>query len=197
MLGILPTFLAVLVTAQGGQGFPPGQAPGGQFPGGTPGGRQGRQGRPTTPAEGETATPAAPMIEVPTSVTNHTITLPSGPVTYTAIASQIPLRSDTGEIECRMFSVSYLKDGENPHTRPVTFAFNGGPGSATMWLHMGALGPKRAPMNDDGTLPAPPYQALDNMDTWLDFSDVVVRSAGDRWQERHFVTVFQQSGGRR
>jgi carboxypeptidase C (cathepsin A) len=76
-----------------------------------------------------------------------------------------------------MFSVSYLKDGADPHTRPVTFAFNGGPGSATMWLHMGALGPKRAPLNDDGTLPNPPYQAIDNPDTWLDFSDVVVIDA--------------------
>ena len=76
-----------------------------------------------------------------------------------------------------MFSVSYLKDGADPHNRPVTFAFNGGPGSATLWLHMGALGPKRAPMNDDGSLPAPPYQAVDNPDTWLDFSDVVLIDA--------------------
>jgi len=76
-----------------------------------------------------------------------------------------------------MFYVAYTKDGENAKNRPVTFAFNGGPGSATMWLHMGALGPKRAPMNDDGTLPAPPYEAVDNADTWLDFTDVVVIDA--------------------
>jgi carboxypeptidase C (cathepsin A) len=112
------------------------------------------------------------MIEVPASTTHHTITLAGAPLTYTAVAAQIPLKSDTGDVECRMFSVSYLKDGEDKK-RPVTFAFNGGPGSATLWLHMGALGPKRAPMNDDGSLPAPPYEPVDNADTWLDFTDVV------------------------
>jgi carboxypeptidase C (cathepsin A) len=117
------------------------------------------------------------MIEIAPSVTHHTITLPSGPVTYTATAAQIPLRNDTGEVECRMFSVTYARDGAEAHTRPVTFAFNGGPGSATLWLHMGALGPKRAPMNDDGSLPMPPYQAVDNLDSWLDFTDVVVIDA--------------------
>jgi carboxypeptidase C (cathepsin A) len=72
-----------------------------------------------------------------------------------------------------MFYVAYTKDGAAPDQRPVTFAFNGGPGSATLFLHMGALGPKRAPMNDDGSLPKPPYTAVDNAETWLDFTDVV------------------------
>jgi len=117
------------------------------------------------------------MIEIAPSVTHHTINLPGGPLTYTATAAQIPLRNENGEVECRMFCATYTKDGENPRTRPVTFAFNGGPGSATLWLHMGALGPKRAPMNDDGSLPAPPFEAVDNMDTWLDFSDVVLIDA--------------------
>lgn len=117
------------------------------------------------------------MIEIPSSTTHHTVSLPSGTVSYSAIAAQVPLKSDTGEVECRMFCVSYLKDDAPVHTRPVTFAFNGGPGSATMWLHMGALGPKRAPMNDDGSLPNPPYEPVDNMDTWLDFTDVVVIDA--------------------
>lgn len=117
------------------------------------------------------------MAEIPASTTKHTISLPSGSLSYTAVAAQVPLKNDAGDVECRMFSVSYLKDDAPAHTRPVTFAFNGGPGSATLWLHMGALGPKRAPMNDDGSLPAPPYQAVDNMDTWLDFTDVVVIDA--------------------
>jgi len=117
------------------------------------------------------------MIEIPPSVTHHTLNLPSGPVEYTATAAQIPLKNETGETECRMFSVTYAKDGAEAHNRPVTFAFNGGPGSATLWLHMGSLGPKRAPMNDDGTLPDPPFTAVDNMDSWLDFTDVVVIDA--------------------
>lgn len=116
-------------------------------------------------------------MEVPTSVTHHAIQLPSGSLTYTASAQQIPLRNDAGDIECRMFCVSYTKDGADSGRRPVTFVFNGGPGSATVWLHMGAVGPKRAPLNDDGSLPRPPYQAVDNMDSWLDFTDVVVIDA--------------------
>lgn len=111
------------------------------------------------------------------SETKHTISLPTGPITYTARAAQIPLRNDAGDVECMMFYVAYTKEGADPKTRPVTFAFNGGPGSATLWLHMGALGPKRAPMPDDGSLPAPPYEAVDNMESWLDFTDVVVIDA--------------------
>jgi carboxypeptidase C (cathepsin A) len=175
---ILPailSFASVLASPQ--QQGPPQGFPGDQPPGGAQGRRQRPGGATTTETPAGQTTPPAPMIEVRTSVTHHTISLPGGPVTYTATAEQIPLRSDTGEVECRMFCVSYSKDGADAHQRPVTFAFNGGPGSATLWLHMGALGPKRAPMNDDGTLPAPPYEAVDNLDTWLDFTDVVVIDA--------------------
>jgi hypothetical protein len=115
--------------------------------------------------------------EITKSVTQHSITLPSGRVDYTATAAQIPLRNPEGEVECRMFYVAYEKDGSKAKDRPVTFAFNGGPGSATLWLHMGGLGPKRAPMPDDGSLPAPPYEPIDNPDSWLDFTDVVVIDA--------------------
>ena len=125
-----------------------------------------------SPAKPEKPTPN-PYFEIADAVTKHTVTLPSGPLSYTATAAQIPLRNSDGEVECRMFYVAYTKDGADPAKRPVTFAFNGGPGSATLWLHMGALGPKRAPMPDDGSLPAPPYAPVDNADTWLDFTDVV------------------------
>ncbi|MBS1723137.1 MAG: peptidase S10 [Armatimonadetes bacterium] len=124
-------------------------------------------------------TPAAPdankpsPFEIQTSVTKHSIGLSTGKLDYSATAGQIPLRNDDGDVECRMFYVAYQKDGADAGHRPVTFAFNGGPGSATIWLHMGALGPKRAPMPDDGSLPAPPYESIDNQDTWLDFTDVV------------------------
>ena len=180
---VLPVALSLLI------GLPlqdPAQGPAqGGSQSGTPGPGQGqrapRQGRPPTPVVAEpataTASPSSAMIEIAPSITHHTINLPSGALTYTANASQIPLKNETGEVECRMFSVSYTRDEATAHTRPVTFAFNGGPGSATLWLHMGALGPKRAPMNDDGSLPTPPYQAIDNADTWLDFTDVVVIDA--------------------
>ena len=113
---------------------------------------------------------------VPDAVTKHTIQLPTGPLSYTAHASMIGLGPE-GAPDCHMFYVAYTKDGADLGTRPVTFAFNGGPGSSTMWLHMGSLGPKRAPMNDDGSLPKPPYQAVDNQETWLDFTDVVLIDA--------------------
>ncbi len=112
-------------------------------------------------------------VGVPTSATKHSITLPSRKVDYTATAAQLPLRNAEGDVECRMFYVAYTDDHANAKTRPVTFAFNGGPGSATLWLHMGGLGPVRAPMPDDGSLPQPPYSATANMDCWLDFTDIV------------------------
>lgn len=124
------------------------------------------------------STTAAPSnIAIAPSITHHTINLGGAPLAYTATAAQIPLRNDAGDEECRMFYVAYTKDGADPRTRPVTFAFNGGPGSATFWLHMGALGPKRAPMPDDGTLPPPPYESVDNAETWLDFTDLVLIDA--------------------
>ncbi len=135
-----------------------------------------------------------PITEVATSITKHTIQLPSGALAYTATAAQLPLTGDTGEVECRMFYVAYTKDGEPVNKRPVIFAFNGGPGSASLWLHMGTLGPKRAPMNDDGSLAKPPYEAVENKDTWLDFADVVLVDAPatglSRLTKRDFASKY-------
>lgn len=156
--------IAFLFCTQNPAQLPPGQRP-------SPG-----QSRPQNAEAGSGSTPtSSPMVELAASVTRHTVQTAGGPLAYTATAAQIPLRNENNEVECRMFYVAYTKDGEK--NRPVTFAFNGGPGSATIWLHMGALGPKRAPMNDDGTLPNPPFAAVENPDTWLDFTDVVVIDA--------------------
>jgi carboxypeptidase C (cathepsin A) len=111
--------------------------------------------------------------EIQKSVTESSVNLPSGTVNYTATAAQLPLRNDKGEVECRMFYVAYTKNGGLSHNRPITFAFNGGPGSATVWLHMGTLGPVRVPFSDDGSLPKPPYSPVPNLDSWLDFTDIV------------------------
>ncbi len=73
-----------------------------------------------------------------------------------------------------MFFVSYTKDGEQEVSqRPVTFAFNGGPGSSSIWLHLGALGPKRVLLAGDGTKLPKKYELVDNEYTWLEFTDVV------------------------
>ena len=72
-----------------------------------------------------------------------------------------------------MFYVAYFKTGAKPDERPVTFFYNGGPGSSTMWLHMGSLGPKYVETAGDRHLPGAPYKLIDNPDCLLDVSDLV------------------------
>ncbi len=72
-----------------------------------------------------------------------------------------------------VFHVAYLARNANPQQRPLTFAFNGGPGAAAAFLHLGAMGPQRAKFNDDGSAPAPPAQLEENPDSWLPFTDLV------------------------
>ncbi|MBX3095807.1 MAG: hypothetical protein KF812_03000 [Fimbriimonadaceae bacterium] len=107
----------------------------------------------------------------------RTAQLASGPFTYNVTAEQLPLRSDTGDVEVRMFYVAYEKKDADPSKRPVMFCFNGGPGSATIWLHMGVLGPKRVPLAPDGGMLPPPYQAVDNRESWIDIADIVAVDA--------------------
>ena len=78
----------------------------------------------------------------------------------------MPLKSDTGEVEARLFFMAYtLERSGGPETRPLMFSFNGGPGSSSVWLHLGALGPKRVKMRADGQMPSPPYRLVDNEQT--------------------------------
>ena len=111
--------------------------------------------------------------EVPPVVTHHQITVNGSVLKYTATAGRLPLKRADGKIEAEMFFVAYTLDGADAAKRPLTFAFNGGPGSATIWLHMGALGPKRVMMKPDGTMPPAPYRMEDNPYTLLDKSDLV------------------------
>src|SRR4030095_11254093 len=106
----------------------------------------------------------------PPVVTKHSIQVGGQTLNYTATAGTMPIKNRDGEVEARMFFTSYVVDGPR---RPLTFSFNGGPGSASVWLHMGAIGPKRVKMNADGTMPAPPYQLVDNEGTWLTKADLV------------------------
>jgi len=76
--------------------------------------------------------------------------------------------------KAKVFFVAYtLDDVADPATRPLTFCFNGGPGSASIWLHMAAMAPRRAALTDEGEAPPPPYQLVDNESTWLDRTDLV------------------------
>ena len=117
------------------------------------------------------------MTEMPPVETHHQITVAGKLLKYTATAGRLPIKRGDGKIEAEMFYVAYTLDGQDPARRPLTFAFNGGPGSASIWLHMGALGPKRVVLQPDGFMPPAPYRMEDNPYTLLDKSDLVLIDA--------------------
>lgn len=121
-----------------------------------------------------TETPAAQKEEPPV-VTKHTARVGGKTLNYTVTTGFLPIKNATsGETEARMFYMAYTLDGvSDPKTRPLMFSFNGGPGSASVWLHLGALGPRRVRMLDDGMMPPPPYEMVDNDQAWLDQTDMV------------------------
>jgi carboxypeptidase C (cathepsin A) len=115
--------------------------------------------------------PASAKEEKP-SVTRHEIRTGGAVLRYTATAGYMPMKDESGKLKANIFYVSYVKDGGGAR-RPVTYTFNGGPGSSSVWLHMGAVGPKRVVMADDGQPLPPPYRLVDNEASWLAFTDLV------------------------
>jgi carboxypeptidase C (cathepsin A) len=121
--------------------------------------------------------------------TTHSIKIAERTLSYTAIAGTMKQKDESGKPLADMFFVAYTLDGGEKSgnsasrpttasaatTRPVTFVFNGGPGAASVWLHLGAVGPKRIKIDEDkGVIPAaPPFELVDNESTWLDASDLV------------------------
>lgn len=137
-------------------------------------------GKPAEGAKSEEATDKEEhydVSEVPPVVTHRQLSLNGKTLSYTATAGRLPLKRGDGKIEAEMFFVAYTLDGQDAGKRPLTFAFNGGPGSASVWLHMGALGPKRVVLQQNGFMPAAPYRLEDNPDTLLDRSDIVMVDA--------------------
>jgi carboxypeptidase C (cathepsin A) len=132
----------------------------------------------------EAATPPAdkakPATEVKeaspaSSVTHHQITIDGKVIKYTATAGWYILKDPQDKQIARFGYTAYTVDGvKNLTLRPVTFAFNGGPGSSSIWLHMGIMGPRRVVVNDGGYAPPPPSQVIDNAYTPLDVTDVVM-----------------------
>jgi carboxypeptidase C (cathepsin A) len=117
-----------------------------------------------------------PAVEAPLdtrlSTTRHSISLGSGVLKYTATAGY--MHAGTGDQRADIFFVSYVKDGvADKKDRPVTFVFNGGPGASSVWLHLGAIGPRRISKFFEGKPLAPPYSLVDNEYTWLDLTDLV------------------------
>ncbi len=117
------------------------------------------------------------VAEVPPVIPQHQIALNGKTLSYTATTGRLPLKRGDGKTEAEMFFVAYTLDGQDAAKRPLTFAFNGGPGSASVWLHMGALGPKRVVLQASGFMPAAPYRLEDNPNTLLDRSDIVMVDA--------------------
>lgn len=130
---------------------------------------------PTDNAAGVEEASAEAEDEEEVSETTHSITIDGENIDYTARAGTLPLKKEDGTVRASVFYIAYERNGlgsEKP--RPVTFCFNGGPGSSSVWLHMGALGPKRVVLSDDGlTAAAPPYKLADNEHSMLDVTDLV------------------------
>ena len=130
------------------------------------------------PAKPEDAKPAATKDALPddekTIQIPHEITVNGAKISYTSSVGFLPIRNKQNETEGRIFFTAYTKnDVPKGEKRPLLFAFNGGPGSASLWLHIGAIGPRRVKLLDDGNLPPPPYGLVDNESTWLDKADLV------------------------
>jgi carboxypeptidase C (cathepsin A) len=125
------------------------------------------------------ATPAKPdrKLEEPMetrSSTTHSITIGGAKLDYQATAGTIVLRNDEGKATASVFFVAYTKTNPGDLSkRPVTFTFNGGPGSSSVWLHMGAFGPRRVEVAAGAGGVAPPYRMVDNEYTLLDVTDLV------------------------
>lgn len=109
------------------------------------------------------------------SVTRHSSLIGGKSVNYTATAGALILKNEKDESIALFGYTAYTKEGETDISkRPVTFAYNGGPGSSSMWLHMGALGPKRVVVNDPENSPPPPYKTEDNANSIIDITDLVM-----------------------
>jgi len=104
-------------------------------------------------------------------VTRHELVVEGNRLQYKATAGKMAV--PRGEAEGEVFYVAYQLEGDTDPRRPVTFAFNGGPGASAVWLHMGALGPARVDLGASGELPHPPVGYVPNPDTWLRFTDLV------------------------
>src|SRR5271169_2234523 len=116
----------------------------------------------------------APEPKEESSVTDHTIKIGGQTIAYKATASTTLIKDDKGEPTASIFTIAYTRsDAKDMSQRPIAFVYNGGPGSSSIWLHMGAFGPRRVVTTDAGPTPPPPFQMVDNADSLLDKTDLV------------------------
>ncbi len=127
------------------------------------------EAKPEAPHAAGSAGPASQLPQ--DSVTQHTLTLDGRQLSYKATAGTLPVTGAKGEVGAKIFYVSYTV--ESAGARPVTFAFNGGPGAGSAFLQLGALGPRIVPFQANGAAPVKPVALADNPDSWLAFTDLV------------------------
>jgi carboxypeptidase C (cathepsin A) len=147
---LLVTAISFLALNSAAAQRPTPQRPG--FPGERAAGDSGGNSRDST---------GVPTIERVTT-TKHTVTIDGKVVPYVSRAGTMIIRDDEGKPKATVFYISYTRDQQDPSTRPVTFFFNGGPGSASIWLDMGLMSPRHPEMGPNGAQPAPPYTLDDN-----------------------------------
>jgi carboxypeptidase C (cathepsin A) len=133
---------------------------------------------PAAPQEGAESPARPDTLPIPDPVsfeTTHVGTFNGQRIAYRAVVGDIQLKRDEGTPYVSLFTTSYVKEGvDDPMSRPVTFVFNGGPGSSSVWLHLGLFGPKRADVpSDAGHAGSPPYSLVDNPLSPLDITDLV------------------------
>src|SRR5271170_5478272 len=193
--------LLALLLAQQGQGRQaqaPAQtqtttpAPAAPTPQAAPQGRGGRGG-----VSGPGPALGGDVDETPV-VTHHSVTVHGKTLNYTATVAQMPLKNPSnGETEAHIFYMAYTLDGQSDvQKRPLTFCFNGGPGSASMWVHMGGMGPRSPKLMPNGSMPPPPYKMIDNQDTWLDQTDLVfIDPVGTGYSRAKTIEVARRMNG--
>lgn len=139
----------------------------------------GAQANRPRPAGGEPGKPAAekpapPPLHDQIVTTRHSAVIGGRPLAYTVTAGLLVMRNEEGQAKATIYFTAYTLDNAGDTSRrPLTFAFNGGPGSSSVWLHLGTLGPRRVQINDDGMAQGTPYQLVDNASSILDLSDIV------------------------
>ena len=162
-----------------------------EVPGGRSGGGRGRGG-----VAGPGPAVGGEVDETPV-VTHHSLNLDGKTLNYTATVAQMPLKNASGETEAHIFYMAYTLDGVADNARrPVTFCFNGGPGSASMWVHMGGMGPRSPQLLSNGGMPQPPYRLRDNPDTWLDKTDLVfIDPVGTGYSRAKTIEIARRMNG--
>jgi len=132
--------------------------------------------KPAEAKEGEAKSSEAKAAEPKeeSSVTGHTLSIGRQTIPYKATASTMLLKGEKDEPTALMFSIAYTRsDVKDTSMRPVAFIYNGGPGSSSVWLHMGAFGPRRVVTANAQPTPPAPYKVVDNADSLLDKTDMV------------------------